>query len=53
MEENKEEKEKIDIEFTEQKSDHDNYENTIDFRWSDAQGEYEEHIAQTNLIEII
>ena len=43
MEENdEEEKEPIDIEFTEQKSDPYNDENTIDFRWSDVQEEEDE-----------
>ena len=46
-----EEKEPIDIEFTEQKTDLDSYENAIDFRWSDVQGEDEEHIAKANFIE--
>ena len=36
LEENEEEKEAIDIEFTEQKADTDNDENVIVFRWSDV-----------------
>ena len=35
-EENEEEKEPIDIEFTEQKTDPYNNENATDFRWSDT-----------------
>ena len=46
-----EEKEAIDIEFSEQKADTDNDENMIDFRWSDVQEEDEEDIAEANLIE--
>ena len=34
-ENDKEEKEPINIEFTDQKTDHDNDENVIDFKWSD------------------
>ena len=52
LEENEEEeKEAIDIEFTEQKIDTDNDENVIDFRWSDVKGEDEEDIAKAKLIE--
>ena len=50
MEENDEdEKEPINIELTEQKTDPDNYENAIDFRWSDAK----EDIAFTNFIKFL
>ena len=34
-----------------QKADHENDENTIDFRWSDIRGEDEEDIAKVNLME--
>ena len=50
-EEDEEEKEAVGIEFTEQKVDHENDENTIDFRGLDIRGEDEEDIAQANLIE--
>ena len=49
-ENDEEEKEPIDIEFTEQKTDPENNENVIDFRWSDVQ-EDEEDIALVNFIE--
>ena len=46
MEENEdEEKESINIEFTERKTDPENDENAIDFRWSDVQEDDEEDIA--------
>ena len=45
-----EEKEQIDIEFTEQKADPENDENAIDFRWSDVQEE-EVDIDKANFIE--
>ena len=48
---NEEEKEVVGIEFIEQKADHENDENAIDFRWSDIQGEDEEDIAKAYLIE--
>ena len=52
MEENdKEEKETIDREFTEQRSYHENNQNTIDFRWSDTQRENEKYITKANFIE--
>ena len=53
MEENdEEEKEPINIEFTEQKTDPYNDENAIDFRWSDAKEEEdEEDIALTSFSE--
>ena len=53
MEENdEEEKEPINIELTEQKTDPYNNENAIDFRWSDAkEEEVEEDIALTSFIE--
>ena len=38
-----EEKETINIEFTDQKSDHENYKNAIDFRLSDKQREDKQH----------
>ena len=38
-----EEKEAINIEFTDQKSDHENYKNAIDFRLSDKQREDKQH----------
>ena len=44
-------KERVGIEFTEQKDDPENDENVIDFRWLDIQGEDEEDIAKSNLIE--
>ena len=41
----------IDIEFTEYKSGPEKIdENIIDFRWSDVQGEDEEHNAKANFI---
>ena len=46
-----EEKEPINIELTEQKTDPYNYENAIDFRWSDVQEEDQKDIALTNFIE--
>ena len=46
-----EEKEALGIEFTELKAKPENNESAIDFRWSDIQGEDEEDIAKTNLIE--
>ena len=49
-EENEEEKEPINIEFTEQNTDPYNDENAIDFRWSDVQEE-EENIALANFIQ--
>ena len=51
LEENKEEKEPIDIELTEQKSDPYNDENAIDFKWSDAKEEDEKDIALAYFIE--
>ena len=42
-EENDEEKEAINIEFIDQKSDHENYKNAIDFRLSDKQREDKQH----------
>ena len=50
-ENDKKEKEPISIELTEQKTDPYNYENAIDFRWSDVQEENEEDIALANFIE--
>ena len=45
MKENDEEKkELIDIKFTEQKACPENYENDIEYRWSDGQEEDEEDI---------
>ena len=43
-------KEPINIELTEQKTDPDNDENAIDFKWSDVQEEDEEDIALANFI---
>ena len=43
-ENNGEEKKTIDIKFTEQMADPENYGNAIDFLWSDVQGEVEEDI---------
>ena len=52
LEENdEEEKEPINIEFTEQKTDPFNDENAIDFKWSDEQEEDEKDIALANFIE--
>ena len=52
MEENdEEEKEPINIELTDQKTDHYNDENSIDSKWSDLTEENEEDIALANLIE--
>ena len=52
MEENdKEEKDPINIKLNEQKTDHYNDENAIDFKWSDVQEEDEEGIALANFIE--
>ena len=46
LEENDEkEKEPIHIDFIQQKADIENYENAIDFRWSDVQEEGVEDIA--------
>ena len=45
-----EEKDIIDIEFTEQKADPENDENVIDLRLSDVQEKYEEDIAKANLM---
>ena len=38
------------IKLTEQKTDPENDENSIDFRWSDVQEEIEEDITKANLI---
>ena len=48
-----EEKEPIDIEFTEQNADPENNENAIDFRWSVVQEEDEDDVALTNFIECL
>ena len=48
-----EEKEPIDIEFTERKVGSENDENAIKFRLSDVQEENEEIITNDNLIEIL
>ena len=54
LEENdEEEKEPIDIEFTEQKAGPENDENVIDFKWSDVQEENQKHIAKANFIKIL
>ena len=50
-EKNEEEKESINIELTDQKTDSYNDENAIDFRWSDVQEEGEEDIALSNFSE--
>ena len=50
-ENNEEEKEPIDVDFTEQKAGPNNHENAIDFRYSDVQEEDEEDIALANFIE--
>ena len=50
-ENDEEEKEPINIELTEQKTDPYNDENTIDFRWSDVQEEEYENIALENFNE--
>ena len=39
-------KEAIDIQFSQQKADHENNENNIQFRWSDVQRKDEEEIAR-------
>ena len=49
--ENDEEKEAVGIDFTEQKANPENYENTIDIRWSDIQREDKEDITKVKLIE--
>ena len=52
MEENdEEEKELINIELTDKKTDHYNDENSIDSKWSDLTEEDEEDIALVNFIE--
>ena len=52
MEENdEEEKEPINIELTDQKTDSYNYENAIDSKWSDLTEDNEEDIALANFIE--
>ena len=52
MEENdEEEKELINIELTDHKTDHYNDENSIDSKWSDLTEENEEDIALANFIE--
>ena len=52
MEENdEEEKEPINIEFTDQKTDPYNDENAIDSKWSDLTEEDEEDVALANFIE--
>ena len=52
MDENdEEEKEPINIDLTEQKTDPYNDENAIDFRWSDVKEENEIDIALTSFIE--
>ena len=50
LEENEEEKEAIHKDFTKSKSDPENYENTIDFKWSNVQGK---DLAIAKLIEIL
>ena len=42
MEEKDEEKKPVDIEFYDRNANSENYENTIDFRWSDVKWEDEE-----------
>ena len=49
-EKDEEEKESISIEFTEQKTEPYNFENAIDFKWSDVK-EDEKDIALANFIE--
>ena len=44
-------KEPIDIEISKLKTDPDNDEIAIDFRWSDVQEENDEYIAEVKLIE--
>ena len=51
LKENEEEKESIDIELTEQKTDSYNEENAIDFKWSGVQEEDDEDIALVNFID--
>ena len=51
LEENEEERESIDIEFTERKPDLYNDENAIDIKWLNVQEKYEEEIALVNFIE--
>ena len=52
LEENdEEEKEPINIELTDKKTDHYNDENSIDSKWSDLTEEDEEDIALANFIE--
>ena len=54
MEENdKEGKKAINTEFIKQKVDSDNYENVIDFRWSDGHREDEEDISKIHLFECL
>ena len=50
LEENEEERESIDIEFTERKPDLYNDENAIDIKWLNVQEKYEEEIALVNFI---
>ena len=50
-EKDEEEKKSINIEFTEQKTDHYNDKNAIDFKWSGVQEEDEEDNALVNFIE--
>ena len=50
-ENNKEEKDSIDIEFTKLKADPENDENAIDYRWSNEQLGIEKDVAEANLIE--
>ena len=51
MENDEEEKEPINIDLTEQKTDPYNDENVIDFKWSNVKEEDEEDIALANFIE--
>ena len=50
MEKNEEVKDNSNNHLQNDKIDHENIENVIDFRWSDVEGEDEENIAETNLI---
>ena len=52
-ENDEEEKEPINTEFTEQKTEPYNDENAIEFRWSGVKEEDEEDIALTNFIECL